>query len=852
MKSSKVESEYLSRSGYTAQTGRIPYIVVDNFPELGLLTAKRFLEWVGENPNGVISLPTGKTPEHFINWTKKLLQEKGAPSLRGLTFVQMDDFYPINPNQHNSFCHYVKEYYIKGLGLDPAKALLINSDEIPLTPPNPPLINGGARGAGTPSIANRVTGAGTPSFLRRGQGEVHYSQIFPDLTIDLTLRHREPVSHLEEMQQKAIFMIDSWCMDREQQIRDLGGIGFFLGGIGPDGHIAFNIKGSDHHSTTRLSPTNYATQAAAAGDLGGIEVSGKRHVITIGLGTITMNPDAVAIIFAAGETKAPIVKAAIELEPSVQYPGSVLQKLPNARFYLTAGAASQLKDVQERYFSTGEWTIEKSIRSVLEYCEVNNIYAHKIQSGTLPPAPESTLPNPERTLPNPSLSKGGARGSEGNSELTPPLPKGGRGGVPDVIEEARLRLDRGLERDENKVILHTGPHHDDIMLGLMPLVNRQLRSAGNSVHFAVATSGFTALSNRYLIDRLTFTTKLIEQGEIQMLSYPDFFTTGYLFKWDKDVSHYLNKVAARDEMGKYRGLSHRIVRCMVKIWQIADINQLKKTIAVVIRLIHDSYDGEKNPPEIQQLKGMIREFEEELVWAHSGIQVKDVHHLRLGFYKGDIFTEQPEEERDVKPILDLLKKIKPDIISVTMDPEGSGPDTHYKVLQATAAALRRLRDEERQETEDGRLETEDRRQKTRETEDGRLETEDRRQKTRETEDIRIIGYRNVWYRYHPAEANVYLPVSLNSLAVLKNSFRQCYLSQVDASFPSPELDAPFCDLAQKVWVDQLKEIQLLLGKDYFYENERPLLRATHGLIFYKELTVDEFLSEASELARRTE
>ena len=65
-------------------------------------------------------------------------------------------------------------------------------------------------------------------------------------------------------------MIDSWCMDREQQIRDLGGIGFFLGGIGPDGHIAFNIKGSDHHSTTLLSPTNNATQAAAAGDLGGI------------------------------------------------------------------------------------------------------------------------------------------------------------------------------------------------------------------------------------------------------------------------------------------------------------------------------------------------------------------------------------------------------------------------------------------------------------------------------------------------------------------------------------------------------------------------------------------------------
>ena len=55
---------------------------------------------------------------------------------------------------------------------------------------------------------------------------------------------------------------------------------------------------------------------------------------------------------------------------------------------------------------------------------------------------------------------------------------------------------------------------------------------------------------------------------------------------------------------------------------------------------------------------MIREFEEELVWANYGVRVRDVHHLRLGFYKGDMFTEQPQKTRDVKPILEQLKKIK--------------------------------------------------------------------------------------------------------------------------------------------------------------------------------------------------
>ena len=38
-----------------------------------------------------------------------------------------------------------------------------------------------------------------------------------------------------------------------------------------------------------------------------------------------------------------------------------------------------------------------------------------------------------------------------------------------------------------------------------------------------------------------------------MLRYPDFFESGYKFKWDKDVSHYLDKVADKDDEGKLRG-----------------------------------------------------------------------------------------------------------------------------------------------------------------------------------------------------------------------------------------------------------------------------------------------------------
>jgi len=68
--SSNVEQFYLNKSNKEIQykpTEKIPVIQVDNFPELGKLTALRFVEWLQENPKGVVSLPTGKTPEHFIN-----------------------------------------------------------------------------------------------------------------------------------------------------------------------------------------------------------------------------------------------------------------------------------------------------------------------------------------------------------------------------------------------------------------------------------------------------------------------------------------------------------------------------------------------------------------------------------------------------------------------------------------------------------------------------------------------------------------------------------------------------------------------------------------------------------------
>ncbi|HYX07826.1 MAG TPA: hypothetical protein VE912_13940, partial [Bacteroidales bacterium] len=620
---SSVEKAFQNESGQQVTDTNIPCITVDNFPKLGLITSLRFLEWCLENPEGVVSLPTGKTPEYFIKWTQYILQnwesaeirdilgrynfpEEKKPGLHQLRFVQIDEFYPVYPYQHNSFYNYVINFYLNGFGLDKSKALLINSEEIPLP-------------------ENR-----------------HFSEIFPDSKVDLSLRTRECRTANEQLQREAIYMIDNWCSDYEEKIRNMGGIGFFLGGIGPDGHIAFNTRGSDYFSTTRLTGTNYETQAVAASDLGGIEVSANRLVITIGLQTITYNPETTAIIIAAGEAKADIVSASAEKKPTNIYPATYLSELAGSRFYLTKGAASGLQYSINRYFISGEWNQQKSDKAVINLCKELFKYGHHLTVDDLKKDPYCRL-----------------------------IPGLGKMTVPAVVKSIEAKLLRGMKTEEQQVFLHTGPHHDDIMLGMLPFISKHLKEPSNSSHFAVMTSGFTAVTNKFLMDVLKDTLFFLKEEMIQMIKYPDFFDVGYKYKWDKDVYHYLTKVAAGEQYERRRGLCHRVIRSILEIYKVHTREQLRETIISILGTLSESYDGAKNPPEIQQLKGMIREFEEELVWAHYGIQEQNIHHLRLGFYKGDIFTEQPKIKRDVEPVLNLLRSVRPTVLSLAFDPEGS-------------------------------------------------------------------------------------------------------------------------------------------------------------------------------------
>ena len=138
MQSSIVESIFLKESNRQRfyQGENVPSIEVENIYQLGKLVALRFLEWVIAHPLGVVALPTGKTPEYFIktlefyknNWSTREvrdeIQKYGIPTsamvkfpdTTGLTFVMLDEFFPMPSSHKNSFCHYVSVFYTSVLG----------------------------------------------------------------------------------------------------------------------------------------------------------------------------------------------------------------------------------------------------------------------------------------------------------------------------------------------------------------------------------------------------------------------------------------------------------------------------------------------------------------------------------------------------------------------------------------------------------------------------------------------------------------------------------------------------------------------------------------------------------------
>ena len=142
------------------------------------------------------------------------------------------------------------------------------------------------------------------------------------------------------------------CADFEEKIKSFGGIELFLGGMGADGHIAFNVPGSSLNSRTRLINLNYDTIVANSrffeNDLNKVP----KQALTVGVQTVLDSKEVVIIV--NGYKKARALQKVVEEGMNHMWTLSALQNHPNGIIVCDEDATMELKVGTVKYFRETE------------------------------------------------------------------------------------------------------------------------------------------------------------------------------------------------------------------------------------------------------------------------------------------------------------------------------------------------------------------------------------------------------------------------------------------------------------------------------------------------------------------
>ncbi|XP_032885124.1 glucosamine-6-phosphate isomerase 1-like [Amblyraja radiata] len=142
--------------------------------------------------------------------------------------------------------------------------------------------------------------------------------------------------------------LDAECRAFEEKIKSTGGIELFVGGIGPDGHIAFNEPGSSLVSRTRVKTLAMDTILANARFFNGDSSKVPTMALTVGVGTV-MDAREVLILITGAHKSLALHKA---IEDGVNHMSTVsaLQQHPKTLFVCDEDATSELRMKTVRYF----------------------------------------------------------------------------------------------------------------------------------------------------------------------------------------------------------------------------------------------------------------------------------------------------------------------------------------------------------------------------------------------------------------------------------------------------------------------------------------------------------------------
>ena len=138
------------------------------------------------------------------------------------------------------------------------------------------------------------------------------------------------------------------CSRYEAKIKSVGGIDLFLGGVGADGHVAFNEPGSSLTSRTRDKALNADTRIVNSRFFGNDVDQVPKIALTVGVGTI-MDAQEV-LILVTGHNKARALHKAVEGAINHMWTISALQLHSHGMIVCDEEATIELKVGTYKYF----------------------------------------------------------------------------------------------------------------------------------------------------------------------------------------------------------------------------------------------------------------------------------------------------------------------------------------------------------------------------------------------------------------------------------------------------------------------------------------------------------------------
>ena len=150
--------------------------------------------------------------------------------------------------------------------------------------------------------------------------------------------------------------LDAECAAYEKAIVEAGGFDLSLGGIGEDGHIAFNEPFSPLTSRTRVVTLTEDTRIVNSRFFGGDMNLVPKQALSVGVATVTDSKEVVILAF--GPKKARAIHDAVEGPYSHMCTVSALQNHQNGIIVADEASVGELKVNSYKYFKAVE-AVEK-------------------------------------------------------------------------------------------------------------------------------------------------------------------------------------------------------------------------------------------------------------------------------------------------------------------------------------------------------------------------------------------------------------------------------------------------------------------------------------------------------------